>query len=103
MLTHFLFFLAAILASAVNSLAGGGGLITFPLLALVIPPVAADATSSVALVLAYPAAVWRKRHEIAAVPRRLTFWLLVPSVLGGLAGAQLLVYTNERNFTSFVP
>jgi len=102
-LTHFLFFLAAILASAVNSLAGGGGLITFPLLALVIPPVAADATSSVALVLAYPAAVWRKRHEIAAVPRRLTFWLLVPSVLGGLAGAQLLVYTNERNFTSFVP
>jgi uncharacterized membrane protein YfcA len=37
-LTHFLFFLAAILAGAINSLAGGGGLITFPLLTLVIPP-----------------------------------------------------------------
>ena len=68
MLTHFLFFLAAILAGAINSLAGGGGLITFPLLALVIPPVAADATSAVGLVLAYPAAVWRTRREIAAVP-----------------------------------
>jgi len=56
-LTHFLFFLAVILAGAINSLAGVGGLITFPLLALVIPPVAADATSAVGLVLAYPAAV----------------------------------------------
>jgi uncharacterized membrane protein YfcA len=103
LLTHFLFFLAAILAGAINSLAGGGGLITFPLLALVIPPVAADATSAVGLVLAYPAAVWRTRHEIAAVPRRLTWLLLVPSVLGGLVGSLLLVYTNERNFTFLVP
>jgi uncharacterized protein len=65
--------------------------------------VAADATSSVGLVLAYPAAVWRTRREIATIPRRLVWLLLVPSVLGGLVGALLLVYTNERNFTYLVP
>ena len=100
---HFLFFLAAILAGAINSLAGGGGLVTFPLLALVIPPVAADATSSVALVLAYPPAVWRSRAEISEIARGLVWLLLVPGVLGGLVGALLLVYTDERNFTFFVP
>jgi uncharacterized membrane protein YfcA len=36
--THILFIVAAVLAAAINSLAGGGGLITFPLLALVVPP-----------------------------------------------------------------
>jgi len=103
LLTHFLFFLAAILAGGINSLAGGGGLITFPLLTLVMPAVAADATSAIGLVLAYPSAVWRTRHEIATIPRRLIWWLLVPSVLGGLVGALLLVFTNERNFTFLVP
>jgi uncharacterized membrane protein YfcA len=71
-------------------------------LTLVVPPVAADATSAVGLVLAYPTAVWRTRREIAALPRRW-LWLLVPSVLGGLVGALLLVYTNDRNFTFLVP
>lgn len=103
MLTHFLFFLAAIVAGAINALAGGGGLITFPLLTFVMPAVAADATSSVGLVLAYPTAVWRTRHQIATIPRRLIWWLLIPSVLGGLVGALLLVYTNEHNFTFLVP
>jgi uncharacterized membrane protein YfcA len=45
------------IAGAINSLAGGGGLITFPLLALVLPLVTADATSAFALLTAYPAAV----------------------------------------------
>jgi uncharacterized membrane protein YfcA len=100
--SHILFFLAAILAGAINSLAGGGGLITFPLLTFVISPVAADATSALGLVLAYPTAVWRTRHEIAAVSRRW-LWLLVPSVLGGSVGALLLVCTNDRNITFLVP
>ena len=55
--THVLFFVAAVLAGLINSLAGGGGLITFPLLALVVPPVVADATSAIALLPAYPSAV----------------------------------------------
>ena len=54
--TYVLFFLASIAAGVINALAGGGGLITFPLLMLVVSPVTADATSSVALLLAYPTA-----------------------------------------------
>ena len=49
---HAFFFVAAMIAGAINSLAGGGGLITFPLLALVLPLVTADATSAFALLTA---------------------------------------------------
>ena len=70
--THILFFVAAVAAGLLNSLAGGGGLITFPLLALVVPPVVADATSALALLPAYPGAVWRTRDKLHEV-RRL--WL----------------------------
>jgi uncharacterized membrane protein YfcA len=98
-----LFFIAAIVAGAIIALAGGGGLITFPLLALVVPPVTADATSALALLPAYPAAVWRTRGELSGVPRRWLWILLVPSVLGGLVGALLLVWTGDRNFVFMVP
>ena len=84
--THLLFFTAAIAAGAINALAGGGGLITFPLLALVMPPVSADATSALALLPAYPAAVWRTRGQLSGLPRRWLWLLLVPSVVGGLVG-----------------
>ena len=63
---HILFFVAAILAGAINSLAGGGGLITFPLLTLVVSPVTADATSAFALLPAYPTATWRTRGYLRA-------------------------------------
>jgi uncharacterized protein len=101
--THILFFVAAAAAGMINSLAGGGGLITFPLLALVVPPVVADATSALALLPAYPAAVWRTRSKLSEVPRRWLWLLLIPSVLGGLAGALLLVWTDSRNFVFLVP
>ena len=100
---HVLFFIAAVVAGAINALAGGGGLILFPLLTLVVPPVTADATSALALLPAYPAAVWRTRGELSGVPRRWLWILLVPSVLGGLVGALLLVWTGDRNFVFVVP
>lgn len=93
---HALFFEAAIVAGAINALAGG--LITFPLLALVVPPVTADVMSALALLPAYPAAVWRTRHESSGVPRRWMWLLLVPSVLGSLVRALLLVWMGDRNF-----
>jgi uncharacterized protein len=101
--THILFFVAAVAGGLINSLAGGGGLITFPLLALVVPPVVADATSALALLPAYPGAVWRTRNRLRDV-RRLWLWLLlVTSALGGLVGALLLVWTGERNLMFLVP
>src|SRR5215211_2865361 len=91
--THILLFLAAIAAGAINTLAGGCGLWTFPLLALVLSPVAADATSALALPLAYPPAVWRSRHEPAGLGRRWLSLLLVSGVVSGLAGGLVLVWT----------
>jgi uncharacterized protein len=104
MMNYFLFFLATILAGAINALAGGGGLITFPLLMLVVTPVAADATSAVALFFAYPTALWRTWDQLAGVLRRGWLWLLlIPSVLGGLIGAVLLSRTGNRSFIQLVP
>ena len=101
---YILFFIAAIVAGAINALAGGGGLITFTLLMLVLPPVAADATSAVALVVGYPAAVWRTRDELPGGVRSWWLWLLfTPSVLGGLLGALLLNWSGNRNFVVLVP
>jgi uncharacterized membrane protein YfcA len=98
-----LFLAATIVAAAINALAGGGGLITFPLLSLALSPVSADATSAVALFTAYPNAVWRARHQLAGVPRRWVWLLLIHSVLGGLLGALLLNWTGDRNFGVLVP
>lgn len=100
---HVLFFVAAVVAGLINSLAGGGGLITFPLLTLVVPPVVADATSSLALFPAYPSAVWRTRSKLREV-RQLWLWLLLgTSALGGLVGALLLVWTGDQNLMFLVP
>jgi uncharacterized membrane protein YfcA len=102
--TCVLFFLASIVAGTINALAGGGGLITFPLLMLVTVPVTADATSAVALFFAYPTAVWRTRGQLNGVFGHGWLWLLIiPSVLGGLLGALLLSRTGNRNFVEWVP
>jgi uncharacterized membrane protein YfcA len=101
---YVLFFVATVVAGAINALAGGGGLITFTLLMLVVPPVTADATSAVALLAAYPTAVWRNRGELTDMMRSRWLWLLlVPSLLGGLLGALLLSWTGDRNFVVLVP
>ncbi len=104
MATYVLFFVASIVAGAINALAGGGELITLPLLMLVVPPVTADATSAIALFFPYPAAVWRTRGELTGVVRQRWLWLLlIPSVLGGLLGALLLSWSGDRNFVVLVP
>src|SRR4030095_15414074 len=71
---------------------------------LVVPPVTADATSAVALVFAYPTAVWRTRNLLRGILSTRWLWLLLlPSVLGGFSGALLLSRTGNRNFLEFVP
>ena len=103
-MSYFFFFIATIVAGTINALAGGGGLITFPLLMLVVTPVTADATSAVALFFAYPTAVWRTRDQLEGVLGRGWLWLLlIPSVLGGLIGAVLLSRMGNRSFIQLVP
>ncbi len=84
-------------------IAGGGTLLTFPaLLATGLPAIAANATSTVAIVPGSAMSAWTYRREIAA-HRKLAGLLAAPSLIGGLAGAVLLLQTGEELFRFIVP
>lgn len=94
--------LSALAAGAVNSIAGGGTLLTFPSLLTVLGPVAANATSTVALLpgsvsatLGYRAELRRARHHL------MVLW--PPSLVGGVAGSLLLIHLPEQIFARAVP
>jgi len=94
---------AAFLAGLLNSVAGGGTLVTFPtLIWLGLNSVTANATSTVAIWPGTLGSVWGYRRELRGVEPRL-FWLLIPSVAGGLAGAWLLRYTKPALFDRLIP
>ena len=100
---YFLVFLAAAVGGAINVVAGGGTLITFPAVVwLGVPPLAANATSTVALWPGSLAGTWGFRHELGGM-RSWLLWFTVPSILGGVAGALLLLYTPKGRFEAIVP
>jgi len=102
-LQYLLVGLAAVAAGAVNALAGGGTLISFPALtAAGVGTVIANVTNTVALSPGYLGATLAQKSEILAQRRRLTF-LLPAAGLGGLAGGLLLLNTSERLFRELVP
>ena len=94
---------AAVAAGAVNAIAGGGTLISFPVLtAIGVPAVDANATNTVALCPGYVGGTWALRAEIAATGEPLLTRLVVSGV-GGFAGALLLLVTSDAVFRSIVP
>jgi hypothetical protein len=94
---------AAAVAGVVNAVAGGGTLLTFPaLLAAGIPPVMANATNTVALFPGQLASSLAYRSHIAD-ERRRALVLSVPSLLGGILGAWLLLALPESSFEAVVP
>jgi uncharacterized membrane protein YfcA len=95
--------LAAVAAGMVNALAGGGTLITFPMLIAVgVPAVAANVTNTVALSPGYLGATMAQANDLRGQERRL--WLLMPiGALGGIVGGILLLNTGERVFRALVP
>ena len=95
--------LAAMAAGAVNALAGGGTLITFPVLtAIGIPAVAANITNTVALSPGYLGATLAQMKDLRGQKERL--WLYLPiGIIGGVAGGYLLLISGERIFRSLVP
>src|SRR5512142_2841418 len=99
-----LLFLAALVAGAINSVAGGGSFITFPsLLFIGIPPVNANATNTVALWPGQPASVWAYRSELEHLPRRALIAFTLTAIVGGLLGAYVLLITPQATFKNLVP
>ena len=95
--------LAAVAGGAVNALAGGGTLITFPvLMAMGIPAVPANITNTVALCPGYLGGTFAQLRDLRGHERHL--WFLAPAgVLGGIAGGILLLNTGESMFRALVP
>jgi uncharacterized protein len=96
-------FIAGILAGAVNSVAGGGSLISFPApVAARLPAINANATNT--------AAIWTGSLSSAITysrlikpDRKIMLLLLLPSLAGGLLGAMVLVSTPPALFSRIVP
>ncbi|MBT8425523.1 MAG: sulfite exporter TauE/SafE family protein [Silicimonas sp.] len=96
--------LAAFLAGITNAIAGGGTFLTFPALVLSgVPPVAANATSAVAVFPGYLSSALGFRREIASLRPRDTIRLLAITLLGGLAGSLLLLVSSASAFAVVVP
>lgn len=95
---------AAAVAGALNAVAGGGSFLTLPALALVgVPLVSANATGTAALLPGYLAGAWALRRELAGPMSPSLTRLSVLSVLGGAAGAALLLSTSNQLFGLIVP
>jgi uncharacterized membrane protein YfcA len=98
----FLFF-AGVLGGALNSVAGGGSFIAFPALLFTgVPPIPANATNTIALWTAAAASGGAYRSRLD-VPRRVMIPLLAASLVGGLAGAFLLLKTPAHTFMRMLP
>jgi uncharacterized protein len=94
---------AAFVAGAINSIAGGGSLVSFPtLIWLGVPSIPANATNTVALVPGSLASVHGYRRELQGADTRVLA-LAVPSLVGGIIGSVLLYRTPPEVFDRLVP
>jgi uncharacterized membrane protein YfcA len=101
--TSALLFVAGAVGGAINSVAGGGSFLVFPSILLAgVPPVAANATTAVAL---WPAGVTSTIAYRKDLPRDRTTLLVfaLTSAVGGTAGAVLLLSTSDITFTRILP
>ena len=97
-------FAAGIAGGALSAAAGGASFVTFPALILVgLPPLAANTTNFVGLLTAQPTALATSyRSELWSLGRKLVP-SLITSVIGGAAGAFLLLRTGESRFAIVIP
>ncbi|HET9110948.1 MAG TPA: sulfite exporter TauE/SafE family protein [Ktedonobacterales bacterium] len=96
-------FIAAILAGALNSVAGGGSFISFPTLLFTgVPSIAANATNTVALWPGSLASIPPYRKDLTHERRELVIFSII-SVIGGVLGAIILLGTPQTLFSAMVP
>lgn len=94
---------AAVAAGVVNAIAGGGTLLTFPaLLVTGVSPVAANATNTLALWAGQLSGAFAYRRHLRE-ERRMAVLLAIPSAIGGLLGAVLLLALPEKSFEAAIP
>lgn len=102
-LEWFILFFAGVLGGILNSVAGGGSFITFPALLFAgVPPITANATNTFASCAGYLSGAYAFRKDIAADKHNLKK-IIIPSFIGGLLGALLLLNTPESVFTETIP
>lgn len=95
---------AGLLGGAINAIAGGGSFITFPALVLAgLPPISANQTGAIALLPAGLASAWAYKKEIRAFKRTRLPLLLASTLIGGGAGAVLLLITPTKLFDLVIP
>ena len=98
-----LLFTAAVLAGAMNSVAGGGSFFSFPALIFTgVPPIPANATNTVAV---WPGSVASVASYWKRLPKspRVMVPLITISIIGGVVGAVVLLHTPQATFMSLVP
>lgn len=96
--------LAALFAGAINALAGGGSFLTLPALVFTgVPPVAANATGTAALLPGYLASAWAYRDLMKAPPGMTVLAVVLIGAVGGAAGALLLLATSNEAFRVIIP
>ncbi|MGB8213482.1 MAG: sulfite exporter TauE/SafE family protein [Anaerolineales bacterium] len=102
-LSYLFALLAATAAGMINALAGGGTLITFPvLMAIGLPAVTANVTNTMALWPGTVGGTLAQIHDLADQKKRLLI-VLPAGILGGLTGGLLLLHTTEALFSNLVP
>lgn len=95
---------SAFMAGTLNSVAGGGSFLTFPMLIFCgVPPVVANASSAVALSPGSFSAAWAYRKDLADVHEVNVSRLVWVSLVGGIFGAWLLLHTPEARFSKLIP
>lgn len=95
---------AAFAAGVLNAIAGGGSFLTFPALVFAgVPPVAANATSAIAVSPGYLGSTLGFRPELRSLPTALLRREVAIAALGGLLGAGLLLITPAKVFSGIVP
>lgn len=104
MLDILLLIAAAFGAGVLNTVAGGGTFLTFPALVFTgVPPVAANATSAVAVFPGYLGGALGFRAELSAFERKRLVRLVLITLAGGVVGSGLLLISSNAAFSAVVP
>lgn len=102
--TTILLIIAAFFAGILNAIAGGGTFLTLPALMFAgIPPIAANATSAIAVFPGYLSAALGFSKDIQSIDKKQLIRQSIITIIGGLIGAALLLVSSNDFFTKIVP